>query len=79
MDVTKIETDNLNLNMEVFNLNYLISDIVEDYNNQLDNENIKLEYEFIFSKRIDDNNGHEIKERPIKKEDKYNIYTCRQN
>ena len=74
LDVTKIETDNLNLNVEVFNLNDLISDIVEDYNNQLDNENIKLEYEFIFSKRIDDNNGHEIKEWPLKKERTNTIY-----
>jgi two-component system sensor histidine kinase VicK len=74
LDVTKIETDKLNLNVEVFNLNFLISDIVEDYNNQLDNENIKLEYEFIFSKRIDDNNGHEIKEWPLKKERTNTIY-----
>jgi two-component system, OmpR family, sensor histidine kinase VicK len=74
LDVTKIETDKLNLNVEVFNLNDLISDIVEDYNNQLDNENIKLEYEFIFSKRIDDNNEREIKEWPLKKERTNTIY-----
>ena len=46
LDVTKIETNNLNLNRELFNLNDLISDLIDDYNNQLDNENIKLEYEF---------------------------------
>jgi two-component system sensor histidine kinase VicK len=30
LDVTKIETNNLNLQMEIFNLDDLISDIVED-------------------------------------------------
>ena len=42
MDVTKIETKNLKLNKELFNLNDLLSDIIEDYRNQLDKENVKL-------------------------------------
>ena len=49
LDVTKIETNNLHLQKELFNLNDLISDIVEDYNNQFqENENIKLEYRCSF-------------------------------
>jgi hypothetical protein len=39
----------------LFNLNDLISDIVEDYNNQSDNENIKLEYEILYPERNNDN------------------------
>ncbi len=42
LDVTKIETNNLNLNKELFNLGDLISDIIEDYRDQIDNENVKL-------------------------------------
>ena len=37
LDVTKIETNNLNLNKELFNLGDLISDIIEDYRDQIDN------------------------------------------
>lgn len=48
MDITKIETNNLNLNKELFNLNDLIFDIIEDYKNQLDNKNVKLASKFIF-------------------------------
>jgi signal transduction histidine kinase len=69
LDVTKIETNNLNLQMEIFNLDDLISDIVEDYNNELYNENIKLEYEFLFSKRTDDNYKYQVTgEKILKKE-----------
>ena len=50
LDVTKIETNNLNLNKELFNLNDLISDIIEDYKNQLDNKNLKLIYEVLYLK-----------------------------
>ncbi len=42
LDVTKIETKNLKLNKELFNLDDLLSDIIEDYRNQLDKENVKL-------------------------------------
>ena len=80
LDVTKIETNNLNLNKELFNLDDLISDIVEDYNNQIDNENIKLEYEFLFPKRINDDYEHEDKRRKNHKRiQKVRLYTCRQN
>jgi two-component system, OmpR family, sensor histidine kinase VicK len=67
LDVTKIETNNLHLQKELFNLNDLISDIVEDYNNQIQkNENIKLGYDVIFSKSIEGIYGKS--ERLIKKE-----------
>ena len=52
LDVTKIETNNLNLNKELFNLSDLISDIIEDYKNQLDNENVKLTSKFIYSNKV---------------------------
>jgi signal transduction histidine kinase len=68
LDVTKIETNNLNLQKELFNLNDLMSDIVEDYSNQLHNENIKIQYEVSFPKRIDKNDEYEKDERIIKKE-----------
>lgn len=68
LDVTKIETNNLNLQKELFNLNDLISDIVEDYSNQPESENIKIKYEFTFPNRIDDKYGYKKHERPIKKE-----------
>ena len=48
LDVTKIETKNLKLNKELFNLDDLISDIIEDYRNQLDNENVKLTSRLIY-------------------------------
>jgi two-component system, OmpR family, sensor histidine kinase VicK len=41
LNVTKIETNNLNLQKELFNLNDLITDIVEDYINQLGDEYLK--------------------------------------
>jgi signal transduction histidine kinase len=68
LDVTKIETNNLNLQKELFNLNDLISDIVEDYSNQPESQNIKIKYEFVFPKRIDNIYGYETDERLIKKE-----------
>src|SRR6185503_2853873 len=68
LDVTKIETNNLKLNMEVFNLDDLISDIVEDYSNQIDKENIKLEHEYLFPERIYDNYEYQKDERLFKKE-----------
>jgi two-component system sensor histidine kinase VicK len=68
LDVTKIETNNLNLQKELFNLNDLISDIVEDNNNQPEIENINIEYEFAFPKRSDDRFGYEKDERLFKKE-----------
>ncbi len=68
LDVTKIETNNLKLNRELFNLTELISDLIDDYNNQLDNENIKLEYEVLYVNRNDDDYEPEKKEGLIKKE-----------
>ncbi|MGN6628247.1 MAG: histidine kinase dimerization/phospho-acceptor domain-containing protein, partial [Candidatus Nitrosocosmicus sp.] len=68
LDVTKIETNNLNLDKEVFNLNDLLSDIIEDYKNQPEIENVKIEYEFIFPNRSNEKYGDEKGERLIKKE-----------
>jgi signal transduction histidine kinase len=42
LDVTRIESHTLKLNKERFNLNDLISHIIEDYRNQIDNVHIKL-------------------------------------
>jgi len=67
LDVTKIETNNLNLDKELFNLDDLISDIVEDYNNQIDKETIKLECEFLYCKN-DNDYEYEKNERIIKKD-----------
>jgi len=67
LDVTKIETNNLNLNKELFYLNDLISDIIEDYKNQLDNENVKLISKFIYSNKPDE------KEIGNENKTKYNI------
>jgi signal transduction histidine kinase len=39
LDVTRIESQTLNLNKENFNLNDLILDIVEDYRNQIEKDN----------------------------------------
>src|SRR6476620_2783829 len=66
LDVTKIETNNLILNKELFNLNDLVFDIVEDYNNQLlNNKNIKLEYKIIYFNEVNyssNNKSEYIKE-----------------
>jgi len=44
LDVTRIETRSLKLNMERVNLNELISDIIEDYRNEIEksNKDVKL-------------------------------------
>jgi signal transduction histidine kinase len=42
LDVTRIESQTLKLNKQQFNLNQLISDIVEDYRNQISNANVQL-------------------------------------
>jgi signal transduction histidine kinase len=42
LDVTRIESHTLNLNREMFDLNILISHIIEDYRNQIHNANIQL-------------------------------------
>jgi two-component system, OmpR family, sensor histidine kinase VicK len=61
LDVTKIETNNLNLNKELLNLGDLIYDIIEDYNNQLDNKNVRLTSKFIYSNKFDEKKGEEYK------------------
>jgi two-component system, OmpR family, sensor histidine kinase VicK len=70
LDVTKIETNNLNLHKELFNLGDLISDIVEDYNNQLENENVELKCEFLYCNKNDNDHDDGEKERADKKETK---------
>ena len=53
LDVTRIESNTLNLNKEQFNLNDLITSIVEDYRSQIEKENgnVKL----LYSKAKDNN------------------------
>jgi signal transduction histidine kinase len=47
LDVTRIESRSLKLNKEQFNLNDLISSVVEDYKNHIEkeNDNVKLFYD----------------------------------
>jgi signal transduction histidine kinase len=47
LDITRIESQSLKLNKERFNLNDLISNVVQDYRNQIekDHDNISLLYE----------------------------------
>ena len=45
LDVTRIESQTLRLNKEEFNLNELISNVIEDCKSQIDSEKIKLVYE----------------------------------
>ncbi len=74
LDVTKIETNNLVLNKELFDLMDMISDIIQDYDDQINNENVKLICNFIYADKtcsikdilIKNNNIFEIK-------GKYNI------
>ena len=42
LDVTRIESQTLQLNKELFNLNELISNILEDYKNQVNNTMVQL-------------------------------------
>src|SRR6476661_8069366 len=53
LDVTKIETKKLILNTELFNLNELILEIIQDYKNQFVNKNVKLEYKYLCSNEND--------------------------
>ncbi|HXT84157.1 MAG TPA: HAMP domain-containing sensor histidine kinase [Verrucomicrobiae bacterium] len=66
LDVTKIGTKNLDLNMELFKLNDIIFDIVKDYNDQLENENIKFEVKFLDCQSND--NMENLEESSDKKE-----------
>ncbi len=45
LDVTRIESQTLRLNKEEFNLNELISTVIQDCKSQIDSEKIKLVYE----------------------------------
>ena len=53
LDVTKIETKKLILNKELFNLNELILETIQDYKNQLVNKDIELEYKYLCSNEND--------------------------
>lgn len=68
LDVTKIETNNLTLDKESFNLNDLISDIVEDYKDQIQIKHIKLKHETICFDKNDD--GKEMMDEKNETEDK---------
>jgi len=54
LDVTRIESQTLKLSKQQFNLNQLISDIVEDYRDQISNANVRIIYKS--EKTNDDNN-----------------------
>lgn len=76
LDITKIETRNMNLNKELFNLMELIFDIIQDYKDQLKDENVKLTYKFLYYNQT----GSIKKEDSVMKENnidgtngKYNI------
>ncbi len=51
LDVTKIETNNLVLDKEEFNLLDMIQDIIQDYKDQIDKENIKLSSKSMYSNK----------------------------
>jgi signal transduction histidine kinase len=51
LDVTKIETNNLILNKELFNLSDLIVDTIEDYGNQINKDNVTLSSKFQVSNK----------------------------
>ncbi len=44
LDVTKIETGNLGLNKELFNLADLVSEIIEDYRNRVDIKTVRMAF-----------------------------------
>ena len=54
LDVTKIETNNLVLDKEEFNLLDMIQDIIQDYKDQIDNENIKLSSKSMHPNKYDE-------------------------
>jgi signal transduction histidine kinase len=58
LDVTRIESRTLKLNKERFNLNDLISHIIEDYRNQIDNVHIQLMHNF--DKTCDSNENNNL-------------------
>jgi signal transduction histidine kinase len=60
LDVTRIESQTLKLNKERFNLNQLISDILEDYRNQISNDNVQLIYKSEKTNDDDKNNNNSI-------------------
>lgn len=46
LDITKIETHSLKLNIELFNINQVILESLKDAEDRLDNEDIKLQFRF---------------------------------
>ncbi len=54
LDVTKIETNNLVLDREEFNLIDMIQDLIQDYDDQIDHKNIKLSSKFMRSNKYDE-------------------------
>jgi signal transduction histidine kinase len=50
LDVTRIESQTLNLNKENFNLSDLILDIVEDYRNQIEKDNSNINLDLLYNK-----------------------------
>ena len=67
LDVTKIETKKLILNKELFNLNELILETIQDYKNQLVNKDIELEYKYLCS------NENDVDEKKTQ-ENEYNVF-----
>jgi signal transduction histidine kinase len=58
LDVARIESQKLKLNKQQFNLNQLISDIVEDYRNQISNTNVRLIHKSEKANDADDDNNN---------------------
>ena len=71
LDVTKIETNNLTLDKESFNLNDLISDIVEDYKDQIKIKHIKIKHEIIYFDKNDDGKEEDEKNETEEKQIEY--------
>ena len=54
LDVTRIESDTLMLKIELLNIGDLISDIVEDYRNQIEKKNDNVELHYYYEPKAND-------------------------
>jgi signal transduction histidine kinase len=65
LDISRIESQSLKLNKEQFNINDLISSVVQDYRNQIEKENSKVKLLY--------NNKYDAGGSPIVEADRYRI------
>ncbi len=65
LDISRIESQSLKLNKEQFNINDLISNVVQDYRNQIEKENSKVKLLY--------NNKYDTGGSPIVEADRYRI------